>query len=278
MTTDATPSRDDLAVMLYDVLALSTLEPLPARAPITGLPGLWSPRPDSKPGARIELAAGEQVLVDGVETSGVVDVDLSDPRTPRSGALALDAERRVVVWSFPDAYGGQVWVGVTEESAARLRTFQGISVYPSDERWRIPVSFIPAGEDEQLATVQRFHTGEASVMRRVGWFNTVLDGEQYRFAIDDNQGYAYVQFRDAGSGVESYAAGRAIPLPRDPSGVEVLDFNQAIVPMCAFNPLMNCPLTPPNNLIRTVVRAGQCDALFGPIAADDGEDSPGSHA
>ncbi len=273
MTADTAPSPDQLTAVLYDLLALDTLEPLSDGTPITGLPGRWSPRPDGEPGARVELAPRERLLVDGVETGGVIDVAMSDPRAPRSDALALDAERRVVVWSFPDAYGGQVWVGVTTESADRLRDFRGVSTYQSDDRWRIPVSFVPAGEDERLATIERFHTGDTTAITRVGWFEATIEEERYRLAVDHNQGYAYVQFRDAGAGAESYAAGRAIRLAGDPADLDVLDFNDAVVPSCAFNPLINCPVPPRSNLIRSVVRAGQRDVLFASTAADDGDRS-----
>jgi uncharacterized protein len=267
MTTGPTLTLDDLPSMLHDLLALTALEPRPTGAPIAGLPGRWSPRPDGAPGARVELADGEHVLVDGVARTGVVDVGLSDPRTPRSDALALDAERRVVVWSFPDARGGQVWIGVTTSSAPRLRDFQGVATYPPDARWRVPVSFTPAADDERIATVESFRTGGGTPVVRVGWFEAVIDGEQYRFAVDRNDGYAYVEFRDAGSGVESYAATRSVRIFSDPAEVDVLDFNEAIVPACAFNPLINCPLPPRSNWIRTVVRAGQRDVLFAPPGA-----------
>lgn len=276
-TTGAGPTRDDLAAQLYDLLALTTLEPLPAGAPIAGLPGRWSPRPDGKPGARVELADGEHILVDGVARTGVVDLGLSDPRTPRSDALALDAQRRIVIWSFPDASGGQVWVGTTTDSSPRLRDFQGISIYPVDDRWRIPVTFTPAADDERLAIVESFRTGAQTPVVRVGWFEAVIDGEQYRFAVDRNDGYAYVEFRDAGSGVESYAATRSIRIFTDPAEVTVLDFNEAVVPSCAFNPLINCPLPPRSNWIRTVVRAGQRDVLFAP-SATGGQSAPGAGA
>ncbi|OZM75783.1 DUF1684 domain-containing protein [Pseudonocardia sp. MH-G8] len=274
MSTGATPTRDDLADMLYDLLALTTLEPLPAGAPITGLPGRWSPRPDGERGARVELTDGEHILVDGVARTGVVDVDLSDPRTSRSDALALDAQRRIVVWWFPDASGGQVWVGMTTESAPRLRDFQGISTYPVDDGWRIPVSFTRVADDEQLPSVERFSTGESTPVERVGWFEAVIDGEPYRFAVDRNPRYAYVEFRDAGSGVESYAATRAVRIFDDPADVTVLDFNDAVVPSCAFNPRINCPLPPRGNWIHSVVRAGQRDVLFAPTATDE-QPAPG---
>jgi len=97
-----------------------------------------------------------------------------------------------------------------------------------------------------------------------------LDDGRYRLAVDHNGGYAYVQFRDAGSGTESYGVGRTIRLAGDPADVEVLDFNEAIVPPCALNSLINYPLTPPGNRIDRIVRSGQRDVLFaGPGSGED---------
>jgi uncharacterized protein len=159
--------------------------------------------------------------------------------------------------------GGQVWVGVTASSAPRLRDFRGISAYPVDDRWRIPVSFTPAGEGEQHSTIRQFRTGVEIPMTRVGWLDATIEGERYRLTVDRHPEYAYAIFRDAGSGVESYAAGRVIRLLGDPEDVDVLDLNEATVLPCGINPLMPCPLPPQSNIIGAVVRAGQREVLFG---------------
>lgn len=263
MVSAGNPSQHELAAAFHDILALVILEPLPDGAPIPGLPGIWSPRPDGVPGARVELGPGEQILVDGIAAGGAVDLEPIGPFVPAAPTVALDAGRSIVVLPFPDAGAGETWIGLASESAPLLRSFRGISAYPDDDRWRIPVSFTPAEENERLSTVRHFRSGdELHSMTRAGWFTGIIDGEQYRLSVDRIPDYAYVNFRDAGSGTESYGAGRVIRLPGDPGDVDILDLNQAAVPPCALNLLLPCPLPPASNIIRTVVRAGQRDVLF----------------
>ena len=111
-----------------------------------------------------------------------------------------------------------------------------------------------------------YRSGERlTAMERAGWLDAIIDGQAHRLTVDRISEYAYVNFRDAGSGTESYGAGRVVRLFGDPASLDVLDLNQATVPPCAFNPLINCPLPPEGNVIRSVVRAGQRDVLFDEI-------------
>ncbi|MFG1603384.1 DUF1684 domain-containing protein [Actinoplanes sp. NPDC049265] len=259
-----TTQPDQLPTALRTLLTIVSMDALRGRAPIPGLPGMWSPRPDGVPGARVELAPAERLLVDGVPTGGVVDIDSSGQSLEPSPTVALDATHGIVVITLADAVSGDmIWVGATSEAAPRLRTFRGVSAYPYDDRWRIPVSFSPAGENERVSSVQMWrHDDPRHDMERAGWYAATIDGRQYRFSVDRTTDYAYVNFRDAGSGTESTEAGRVIRILGDPAGLDALDFNQAMVAPCALNPLMNCQLPPASNVIGTVVRAGQQDVLF----------------
>jgi len=248
---------------LHRLLALVLLEPLPHGESIEGLPGVWSPRPAGESGARVQLAAGEHLMVNGIATGGCVDIDLFDPARPPDYSVGLDTEQTVVVIRFENSEAGHTWVGVVSTVAPRLRQFQGVSSYPVDDRWRIPVAFTAAREADRFSMTQRLRTGQqVTAMNRAGWFEATIDGQPYRFSVDQISGFAYVTFRDAGSGTESYGAGRVVRLPADPATIDVLDFNQAAVLPCAYNPLMDCPLPPAGNVIRSVVRAGQRDVLF----------------
>jgi uncharacterized protein len=253
-----------LPAVLHTLLTIVSMDPLPDGAPMPGLPGTWSPRPDGVPGARVRLAPGEHLLVDGVSAGGVVDIDSTGQTLQPSPTVALDAEHGIVVITLADAVSGEmIWIGVTSEAAPRLRAFRGVSSYPHDDRWRIPVSFTPAGENELISSVRMWRRDDPRHdMVRVGWYAATIDGRDYRFSVDRTTDYAYVNFRDAGSGTESTGAGRVIRIIQDPAGLELLDFNAAMVAPCALNPLMNCQLPPASNVIATVVRAGQQDANF----------------
>jgi uncharacterized protein (DUF1684 family) len=245
------------------LLALVEFEPLYGVIRVPGLPGRWSLRPDGAPGARVELAPGETLLMDGIAVGGVLDVGPVGMMSPQS--LALDDKRSVVV--FPDPDDGVIWVGLADESAPRLHAFRDLVSYPDDDRWRLPVSFTPASDAESDSTIQRSRGGDQSYPRpRLGWFTTAIEDRRYRLQIGVHGDIeAYVNFRDATSGVESYGGGRYVPLPGSleaVAAVEILDLNTAVLPPSAFNPLVRCPLPPPSNVIRTAVRAGQRDVVF----------------
>jgi uncharacterized protein len=259
-----TNQPDLLPTALRTVLSIVSMDALPHRGPIPGLPGIWSPRPDGVPGARAELGPGEHLLVNGVPTGGVVDIDSSGQTLRPSPVVSLDAAHGIVVITLADARSGDmIWVGATSEAAPRLHAFRGVSTYPYDDRWRIPVSFAPAGDDERISSVRMWRSDDPRHdMERAGWYTATVDGQRYRFSVDRTTDYAYVNFRDAGSGIESTDAGRVIRITGDPADLDVLDFNEAMVAPCALNPLLNCQLPPASNVIGTVVRAGQQDVRF----------------
>lgn len=76
-------------------------------------------------------------------------------------------------------------------------------------------------------------------------------------------GGAFLSFRDATSGRESYGGGRYLldtvkgaDLGSD-DGRLVLDFNFAYNPSCAYDPGWICPLAPPANRLAVAVEAGE---------------------
>lgn len=81
--------------------------------------------------------------------------------------------------------------------------------------------------------------------------------------IDAYGGGAFVPFRDATSGQETYGAGRYLidtVKGADLGGEHgrlVLDFNYAYHPSCAYDPRWSCPLAPPVNRLEGAVRAGE---------------------
>jgi uncharacterized protein (DUF1684 family) len=76
-------------------------------------------------------------------------------------------------------------------------------------------------------------------------------------------GGAFLCFRDATSGTESYGGGRYLldtvkgaDLGED-GGRLVLDFNFAYNPSCSYDPGWVCPLAPPANRLAVAVEAGE---------------------
>ena len=93
-----------------------------------------------------------------------------------------------------------------------------------------------------------------------------LAGEQLALEVSWLEGYgggAFLSFRDATSGTESYGGGRYLldtvkgaDLGQDDRRL-VLDFNFAYNPSCAYDPGWVCPLAPPANRLAVAVRAGE---------------------
>jgi uncharacterized protein (DUF1684 family) len=76
-------------------------------------------------------------------------------------------------------------------------------------------------------------------------------------------GGAFLSFRDATSGRESYGGGRyALDTVKgadlgEAGGKLVLDFNFAYNPSCSYDPGWVCPLAPPANRLAVAVEAGE---------------------
>ena len=65
----------------------------------------------------------------------------------------------------------------------------------------------------------------------------------------------------ATNGDSTYSVGRFLfPTPGD-DGTIVLDFNQAVLPPCAFSYAFNCPIPPPQNRLAVPIEAGEKNVL-----------------
>ena len=141
--------------------------------------------------------------------------------------------------------------------------FDGPRWFPPAEEWRLTARLdrdAPgAGDHVQLAT----STGQLRHMVNAGQLVFEAEGAEHRltaFLSHDAEGFEtlFVPFRDATSGAETYAAGRYLESPYEPSEQEFeLDFNYAYNPSCVFSPAYDCPFPPPGNRLPIAVRAGE---------------------
>ena len=128
--------------------------------------------------------------------------------------------------------------------------------YEPDPSYRVPARLAVA--DEQPVYDVPTSTGQIRRMQRIGHLEFVLHGEPRRLTalLSDEEGL-FVPFRDDTSRDETYPAGRYIDLPFSPTGVYDLDFNRAYHPTCYFDEQYDCPFPPPENRLRTAIRAGE---------------------
>jgi uncharacterized protein len=152
--------------------------------------------------------------------------------------------------------------GIGPVRGEALETFAGLSYYRSNPALRFQLALdLGTGEEVTLQT----STGEPRQMQA---FGTVLvpfaEGEAtltlYAGPGEQSPASLFLPFRDAGSGIESYGAGRYLDVPtfeREGERWVDLDFNRAYHPYCAYSDAWTCPLPPPQNRLGMVVRAGE---------------------
>ena len=137
-----------------------------------------------------------------------------------------------------------------------------LEYYPVDPSWRLrlPVIRYPRPDTFRLIT----NTGEARAISRVGRVEFGRDGmdlklQLYREVDEDlPPEKVWVPFIDAGSGRETYPAGRYLDGELMADGTVLLDFNLAYNPYCAYGwNGYSCPLAPRENRLPIAVRAGE---------------------
>jgi uncharacterized protein (DUF1684 family) len=111
-------------------------------------------------------------------------------------------------------------------------------------------------------------TGGEETFTRIGSVHVPFSGGARTLGLYWMSGYAgglFLPFRDATNGRETYGAGRylldaaksADLGPGAAAGSQVLDFNFAFQPSCAWDPRWSCPLAPPENRLDIRIEAGE---------------------
>lgn len=144
---------------------------------------------------------------------------------------------------------------------AALTAFTGLSYYPPDPAlvFRLPLE-PGTGEAFTLET----STGELRQMQVYGTVTLPFSPPKvltlYAQPGQTSPDSLFLPFRDAGSGSESYGAGRYLDVPVFTQGGQQrvsLDFNLAYHPYCAYGDGWTCPLPPAGNSLAMPIRAGE---------------------
>ena len=134
------------------------------------------------------------------------------------------------------------------------RAFRGLSYFPPDPRYRFMATLV--AEPHKRLDIQR-SGGDVVAYVRLGHFVVRFPDGPAKLALYESDGHAFLPFRDATSGKETYGAGRYLDPPQAPDGRHELDFNQAYNPFCAYSEAYSCPFPPPENWLQVPVRAGE---------------------
>ncbi|HKU56146.1 MAG TPA: DUF1684 domain-containing protein [Gaiellaceae bacterium] len=190
----------------------------------------------------------------------------------------LDWKRRVfglyaAVRSLSPESGWRLWRETRDElfrmhpqsplPAERRASFAGLEYWPYDPEARVLAELEDVdAPPEAVAT----SGAEAIAFQPFARASFELRGERLSLEVTWLAAYgggAFLSFRDATSGDESYGGGRYLldtakgaDLGED-HGRLVLDFNFAYNPSCSYDPGWVCPLAPPANRLAVAVEAGE---------------------
>ena len=198
--------------------------------------------------------------------------------TARDTLDLLDWKRRVFglyaeIRSLPPESGWALWRETRDElfrshsqsplPAERRASFEGLSYWPYDPEARVLAEL----EDVEAQPQPVATSGaEAIVFRPFARASFELRGEQVALEVSWLAAYgggAFLSFRDATSGDESYGGGRYLLDTvkgadlGEGEGRLVLDFNFAYNPSCSYDPGWVCPLAPPANRLSVAMEAGE---------------------
>ena len=190
----------------------------------------------------------------------------------------LDWKRRVfglyaAVRELPPEEGWQLWRRTRDElfrshpqsplPPDRRGSFAGLDYWPYDPEARVLAEL----EDIEAPPQPIASSGtEPILFRPFARASFELRGEPLALEaawLAAYGGGAFLSFRDATSGRESYGGGRYVLDTvkgadlGETDGELVLDFNFAYNPSCSYDPGWVCPLAPPANRLTVAVEAGE---------------------
>jgi uncharacterized protein (DUF1684 family) len=143
--------------------------------------------------------------------------------------------------------------------AGGVSGFRGLRYFPIDTKYRVRSRLERRAVPEE-AFLRTNRDGQAT-MRLLGDLVFRLGGRELRLRIyHAGEGVgtsAFVPFRDATSGTDSYGAGRYLTLELNESDEYELDFNRAFNPYCAYTDAYECGFPPAENDLPVPVRAGE---------------------
>jgi uncharacterized protein len=204
------------------ITAIHWLDAAPER--FDDAPGAWC---HDERGPVVVLAADETIALDGTVLGA---------GTHLLGPLDEDG----ITVSYGDAVAqvadrdGRTIVRPRHPDAPTLTAYRRTPCYPPDPAW------VLTGEVD----------GDAVVLRHEGVHRLLAEREK--------DGRLWILFRDATSGVTTYAAMRQLLTePPTPDGTVVLDLNRAHNMPCAYTDFATCPVPPPGNTLPFAVEAGE---------------------
>lgn len=130
--------------------------------------------------------------------------------------------------------------------------------YEAQKKYRVTAKINIKMKAEHIAIP--FSTGKAETYLHYGDVNFKLDGENQSLILFqhlENPTDFIIPFGDETNGIETYGAGRYLPIKYNGGEHLVIDFNLAENPYCAYNKSFSCPLPPASNILSMEIPAGE---------------------
>lgn len=141
---------------------------------------------------------------------------------------------------------------LTEEQKA---CFTGLTYYDYNPSLDIRVEITRFKNPESI--IVQTTKDETKEYQRYGEFTFTHSGQQVRLTLYKAPFGFFIPFVDQNAGKETYPAGRYLDPEHIDGNTFHVDFNLVYNPLCAYNNLWNCPVTPEENRIDVSIRAGE---------------------
>jgi len=135
------------------------------------------------------------------------------------------------------------------------KDFKGLNYFPenNDLQLEVQVELL----HDQSPMLMQTSTGGVQEYMRFGKFKFDVDGQSAELTIYQSEHGFFLPFVDSLAGKETYPAGRYLDLEILPGNRFIVDFNVAYNPLCAYNEMWSCPITPAENRLKVPIRAGE---------------------
>jgi uncharacterized protein (DUF1684 family) len=135
------------------------------------------------------------------------------------------------------------------------RGFVGLRYFPENDVLRLEVQVERLSEQQPMQ--MQTSTGGVQTYVRHGRFKFQVEGQDAELTIYQNENGYFLPFADSLAGQETYPAGRYLEPESLPGDRFLVDFNLAYNPLCAYNEMWSCPITPAENRLKVPIRAGE---------------------
>ncbi|MBA3868032.1 MAG: DUF1684 domain-containing protein [Anaerolineae bacterium] len=133
--------------------------------------------------------------------------------------------------------------------------FTSLSYYDYNPDLDLTTTIEPIA-DGQFVPIQTT-TGDVRRYKRYGKFSFMVDGQEVTLTLYEADTGFFLPFVDAGSGTETYPAGRYLEPEYLGDNRFHIDLNNAYNPYCAYSDGWSCPITPAENRLKVALKAGE---------------------